>query len=99
MALKPCPHCGHGVSDQATKCPQCGKDPRFNPDELEQQEQRRKKKRKTTIIASASVLVVALAVFCIVFLPRIAEHSRQMSAYNAAQALFKSGLRIFSGLE
>lgn len=90
MALKPCPHCGHSVSDQATKCPQCGKDPRFTPDELEQQEQRRKKKRKTTIIASASVLVVALAVFCIVFLPRIAEHSRQMSTYNAAQELFKS---------
>ena len=25
MALKTCPHCGHSVSDKATKCPQCGK--------------------------------------------------------------------------
>lgn len=46
MALKTCPHCGHSVSDKATKCPQCGKDPRFTDFQLEQQEQQRKKKRK-----------------------------------------------------
>lgn len=46
MALKTCPHCGHNVSDKATKCPQCGKDPRFTDFQLEQQEQQRKKKRK-----------------------------------------------------
>lgn len=90
MALKTCPHCGHSVSDKATKCPQCGKDPRFTYFQLEQQDQQRKKKRKKTIIISASVLVAALAVFCIVFLPHIADHSRQISAYNDAQALFKS---------
>lgn len=90
MALKPCPHCGHSVSDQATKCPQCGKDPRFTPDELEQQEQRRKKKRKTAIIVSASALVVSLAVFCAVFIPHYIEYSRQMDAYNEAQSLFSS---------
>lgn len=90
MALKTCPHCGHSVSDKATKCPQCGKDPRFTYFQLEQQDQQRKKKHKKTIIISASVLVAALAVFCIVFRPRIADHSRQISAYNDAQALFKS---------
>ena len=36
MALKTCPHCGHNVSDKATKCPQCGKDPRFTDFQLEQ---------------------------------------------------------------
>lgn len=91
MALKTCPHCGHSVSDKATKCPQCGKDPRFTDFQLEQQEQQRKKKHKTAIIVSASILIAALAVLCVVFFPRIAEHSRQMNAYNEAQALFKSG--------
>lgn len=90
MALKTCPHCGHSVSDKATKCPQCGKDPRFTYFQLEQQEQQRKKKHKKIIIVSALVLVAASAVFCIVFLPRIADRSRQISAYNDAQALFKS---------
>ena len=68
MALKTCPHCGHSVSDKATKCPQCGKDPRFTDFQLEQQEQQRKKKRKTAIIVSASILIAALAVLCVVFL-------------------------------
>ena len=90
MALKTCPHCGHNVSDKATKCPECGKDPRFTDFQLMQQEQQRKKKRKTTIIVFSSVLVVALAVFCVVFLPRIADYSRQMNAYNEAEDLFKS---------
>ena len=46
MALKTCPHCGHSVSDKATKCPQCSKDPRFTYFQLEQEDQQRKKKRK-----------------------------------------------------
>lgn len=46
MALKTCPHCGHSVSDKATKCPQCGKDPRFTYFQLEQQDQQRKKNAK-----------------------------------------------------
>lgn len=90
MALKTCPHCGHSVSDRATKCPQCGKDPRFTPDELEQQERQRKKKRKTTIIISVSAFVIVLAVFCAIFIPRYIEYSQQMDAYKEAQALFKS---------
>ena len=82
MALKTCPHCGHSVSDKATKCPQCSKDPRFTYFQLEQQNQQRKKKRKKTIIISASVLVATLAVFCLVFIPRYIEQTRQTKAYN-----------------
>lgn len=82
MALKTCPHCGHNVSDKATKCPQCGKDPRFTDFQLEQQEQQRKKKRKTAIIVSASVLVVTLAVLCLIFIPRYIEQTHQIKAYN-----------------
>ena len=82
MALKTCPHCGHNVSDKATKCPQCGKYPRFTDFQLEQQEQQRKKKRKKNIIVSALVLVAALAAFCLVFIPRYIEQTRQTKAYN-----------------
>lgn len=91
MALKTCPHCGHNVSDKATKCPQCGKDPRFTDLQLEQQEQQRKKKRKTAIIIFASVLVVVFAALCAIFIRRHTEYSRQLKDYNEAQILFDSG--------
>ena len=91
MALKTCPHCGHSVSDQATKCPQCGKDPRYTDSQLEQHEQQRKKKRKTTFIVSTSALMVVLAVLCAIFIPRYIEYSHQMDAYNEALSFFDSG--------
>lgn len=91
MALKTCPHCGHNVSDKATKCPECGKDPRFTDFQLVQQEQRRKKKRKTTLIVSASAFLVVLAVLCAIFIPRYMEYSRMLKSYDAAQELFDTG--------
>lgn len=90
MALKPCPHCGHSVSDQATKCPQCGKDPRFTPDELERQERQRKKKHKAWIVSLAAALAAAVVALCIIYIPRYAEYRRNLDAYNAAQELFNA---------
>lgn len=91
MALHPCPHCGHPISEKAEKCPQCHQDPRVTPEELAQRQQQRKKKRRVTLIASVSVFVVLLAVLCAVYIPRYIEHSRQVEAYAAAQELLDSG--------
>lgn len=80
MALKTCPHCGHSVSDQATKCPSCGKDPRFTDFQLEQQEQQHKKKRtKIGIIITAAFALFA-ALYFLLLRPSIKYQSAQ-SAY------------------
>lgn len=87
MALKACPHCGHSVSDQATLCPQCGKDPRYTDAELEQMAAQRQKKRKIAIrIAGISVIAVCI-VLCAIFIP----YFLKLKSYNAAQALFDEG--------
>lgn len=91
MALKPCPHCGHPISEKAEKCPECHQDPRLTPEELAQQEQQRKKKRKVAIIASAASFAVFLAVLCAIYIPRYIEYSRMADAYNVAQNLLDSG--------
>ncbi len=87
MALKMCPHCGHSVSDKATKCPQCGKDPRYSDAELEQMDVKRQKRRKNTIrIARISVAFVFVTL-CAIFIP----YFLKLKDYNAAQALFDEG--------
>lgn len=91
MALKTCPHCGHSVSDQATKCPSCGKDPRYTDFQLDQQEQQHKKKRKKTFLISGAALVVVLAVLCVIYIPRYIDYSHKMEAYREAQAFYDSG--------
>ena len=63
MALKTCPHCGHNVSDQAIKCPSCGKDPRYTDFQLEQREQQHKKKRRAAGII-ITIVVVIIATVC-----------------------------------
>lgn len=83
MALKPCPHCGHNVSDKATKCPQCGKDPRFTSHQLEQKAVQRKKSIRILTI-SAVIIFIAL---CAVFIP----YFLKLKSYNAAQSLFDEG--------
>lgn len=96
MALKTCPHCGHSVSNQATKCPACGKDPRFTAEELEQQEQQHKKKRKTIIISSVSAIVIALAVLCWIFIPRCVEYNKAMSLFNSGK--YTAAVETFDAL-
>lgn len=88
MALKPCPHCGHPISEKAEKCPECGQDPHLTPEELAEQQQQREKKRKTALIVSTSAFVVILAVLCVIFIPRYIEYTRKLEAYNEAQELF-----------
>lgn len=87
MALKACPHCGHSVSNQATLCPQCGKDPRYTDAELEQMASQRQKKRKNAIrIAGISVIAIFI-ILCAIFIP----YFLKLKSYNAAKALFDEG--------
>ena len=66
MALKTCPHCGHSVSDKATKCPACGQDPRLTPEELAAQAEAKKEKRKRTrlIIGICAAVVLVVGGIC-----------------------------------
>lgn len=76
MALKPCPHCGHPISEKAEKCPACGQDPHLTPEELAAQQEaeqerkkaRRKRARRISAICAAVVLVAA-GVCAVLFLP------------------------------
>lgn len=83
MALKPCPHCGHNVSDKATKCPQCGKDPRFTSRQLEQKAVQRKKSIYILRISAVGIFIALCAVFIPYFL--------KLKSYSAAQSLFDEG--------
>ena len=100
MALKTCPHCGHSVSDQATKCPACGKDPRYTAEELEQQEQQCKKKRKTrrkTAVIIAVVAVVCAVVLICLCVGRNMLHYQQGLAYRAVKD-YESAVDVFDSL-
>lgn len=81
MALKPCPHCGHPISEQAEKCPQCHHDPRISPEELahrQEAEQARKKaqqKRARLIGGICAAVVLAAAGICAaLFLPAYQDY-------------------------
>lgn len=69
MALKPCPHCGHPISEKAEKCPQCHHDPRISPEELAQRNAAKKAQRKRVLsIVIPSVVVTAAVVLVALFL-------------------------------
>lgn len=95
MALKTCPHCGHSVSDQATKCPACGKDPRYTDSQLEQQEQQHKKKRKTFLIVAVSIVVLA-AVICAIVLPNALRYQKGLAFRDTYD--YKSAAEVFTSL-
>jgi hypothetical protein len=95
MALKTCPHCGHSVSDQAIKCPSCGKDPRYTDFQLEQQEQQRKKKRRTVGIIVA-ILVVIIATVCAIFLPNRIRYQKGIACREAKD--YETAVDIFNSL-
>lgn len=82
MALKPCPHCGHPISEKAEKCPECHQDPHLSPEELAQQNAAKKAKRKHTLLIGGICAVVLLAVSGVcaaLFLPDYLEYR---AAYN-----------------
>lgn len=69
MALKPCPHCGHPISEKAEKCPACGQSPRVSPKELAQRNAAKKAQRKRVLsIVIPSVVVTAAVVLAALFL-------------------------------
>ena len=72
MALKPCPHCGHPISEKAEKCPACHQDPRISPEKLAQQTAEKKARRNRTLwiggICAAVVLIVG-GILAALFLP------------------------------
>lgn len=76
MALKPCPHCGHPISEQAEKCPCCHQDPHLTPEELahrqEAEQERKKVRRKRAFLIGgicAAVVLVAAGICAALFLP------------------------------
>lgn len=48
MALKPCPHCGHPISEQAERCPACHQDPRISPEKLVRRQEAEQTRKKRT---------------------------------------------------
>lgn len=85
MALHPCPHCGHPISEKAAKCPACGQDPRLSPEKLAQQAETKKAQRKRVLrivipcVALAALLILA-ALFLLPDYQRYQNAKKQMDA-------------------
>lgn len=60
MALKPCPHCGHPISEKAELCPCCHHNPNLSPEELAQHKATEQQKRKRVFLVSGICVVVLL---------------------------------------
>ncbi len=72
MALHPCPHCGHPISEKAEKCPQCHQDPRLTPEQLAQRNAAKKAKRKHALLIGgicAAVVLIVGGTLAALFLP------------------------------
>lgn len=72
MALHPCPHCGHPISEKAEQCPECHQNPRISPEELAQRNAAKKAKRKRALLIGgicAAVVLVVGGVCAALFLP------------------------------
>lgn len=100
MALKTCPHCGHSVSDQATKCPSCGKDPRYTDFQLDQQEQQHKKKRKmrrkTAVIIAVVAVACAAVLICLCAGRNMLRYKKGL-AYRAVKD-YEAAVDVFNSL-
>lgn len=59
MALKPCPHCGHPISDKAAICPKCGQ----KLPQKSEPTKKQKPRRIFIILPAAAVCVVAIVFF------------------------------------
>lgn len=96
MALKPCPHCGHPISEQAEKCPACGQNPHLAPEELAAQKEAKKAKQKRGRLIGgicAAVVLAAAGICAALFLPvyqdyRAACDLLDQQNYVAAAAAF-----------
>lgn len=92
MALKPCPHCGHPISEKAEKCPCCHQDPHLSPEVLAQRSAAKKAKRKRVLrIVIPSVVVAAAVVLAALFLlpdfQRYQNAKKQMDAGEYLDAI------------
>ena len=95
MALHPCPHCGHPISEKAEKCPACGQNPHLTPEELvhrQKAEQARKKaqQKRALRVMIPCVAVAALIVAALFLLPdykRYQNAKKQMDAGKYLDAI------------
>lgn len=92
MALKPCPHCGHPISEQAEKCPCCHQDPHLTPEELahrqEAQQARKKAQQKRALrVVIPCVAVAALIVAALFLLPDYQRYQNAKKQMNAGEYL------------
>lgn len=89
MALKPCPHCGHPISEQAEKCPACGQNPHLSPEVLAQRNAAKKAQRKRALsILIPSVLVAAaLALAALFLLPDYQRYQNAKKQMDAGEYL------------
>lgn len=85
MALHPCPHCGHPISEKAAKCPACGQNPHLTPEELTQRNAAKKAQRKRVLsIVIPSVVVTAAVVLAALFL--LPDYQRYQNAKKQMDA-------------
>lgn len=89
MALKPCPHCGHPISEQAEKCPCCHQNPHLSPEVLAQRNAAKKARRKRALsILIPSVLVAAaLALAALFLLPDYQRYQNAKKQMDAGEYL------------
>ena len=85
MALHPCPHCGHPISEKAEQCPCCHQDPHLSPEQLaEQQEAIKANQKRTRLIAAicAAVVLVAAGICAALFLPAYQDYRAACDLLN-----------------
>ena len=98
MALQPCPHCGHPISEKAEKCPACGQNPRLTPKELAMRKdaKRAKQKRALSIAIPSTVLIAAALLFALLLLPDYQRYQTAKKQMDAGEYL--SAIENFDAL-
>ena len=89
MALHPCPHCGHPISEKAEKCPQCHHDPRVSPEEFAQRKEAKKAQRRRAllIVIPCVVLAAALVLAALFLLPDYQRYQNAKKQMDAGEYL------------
>ena len=88
MALKPCPPCGHPISEKAGTCPACGQAPHLTPEELTQRQEAEQARRKVRQKRALRVMIpcVAAAALIVATLFLLPDYQRYQNAKKQMDA-------------